>query len=43
LYIIDATSSLNNIMPHPQQQNNEAKNVAEQRNPKKSEMILREL
>ena len=42
VYINEATSSLNNIMPHPQQTNKEAKHVAEKRNPIKAEMILGE-
>jgi hypothetical protein len=40
VYIKIATIILNKTMPHPQQRNNEAKHVAEKRNPKKSLMIL---
>jgi hypothetical protein len=39
-YIKNATSNLNHIIPHPQQRNNEAKQDAENRNPKTSVMIL---
>jgi hypothetical protein len=42
VYINSATSILNSIMPHPQQRNNEAKHVAEKRNPRKFVIILQQ-
>lgn len=41
VYIKTATRTLNNTIPQPQHRNTEAKHVAENRNPKKSVMILK--
>jgi hypothetical protein len=42
-FISEATQTLNNIMPHPQQMKMDAQNVAEKMNSKMLEMILQQV